>query len=182
MFFFSLSPLWKDQLPRKNNHAFKHLGNASKPVRPKPEAIPSLTSHSYSCPSMSTSAVISGRDLDHGYHMLQKRAFLMAVSLSHDIPLKLRLNHIKMVRIQMRIFIYTKENLLARYDKNQMWPFFFLSTQLEFPLAYMTEKIWPDNGYGEDLHCWSCQEDYTPSILFRACSRHFSCERQARKE
>lgn len=58
--------------------------------------------------------------------------------------------------------------------------FFFLSIQLEFPLTSMTEKIWPDNDYGEDLHCWSCQEDYTPSVLFRACSRHFLCERQAR--
>lgn len=108
----------KDQLPGKSNHGFKNLGNSSKPVKPKPEAIPSLTSDSYGCPSMSTSVVISRRDLDRGYHMLQKRAFQMALSLSHVIPLKLRPNHIKMIRIQMRIVIYTKENLLARYDKN----------------------------------------------------------------
>ena len=73
---------------------------------------------------MSTSALISKRDVDHGYHMLQKCAFQMLVSLSHDIPFKYRLNHVKMVRIQMRQYFYLyhdkKESLLAQYDKNQM--------------------------------------------------------------
>lgn len=123
-YFFWPITVGKDQLPGKSNHAFKNLGNASKPVKPKPEAILSLTSSSYRCPSMSTSVVISRRDLDHGCHMLQKRAFQIAVSFYHDIPLKLRPTHIQMVRIQMRILIYTKENLVAQYDKNQMWSFF----------------------------------------------------------
>lgn len=64
----------------------QNLGNVSKHVRPKPVAIPALTSHSYRCPSMSTSVSISKREVDHGYHMLRECEFQMTVSLSHDLP------------------------------------------------------------------------------------------------